>query len=300
MSQPGKSKTDWPTKPITRLSALPSYMDGLPRKAVKMSVEAIAIVLNHSKARGAAKIVLMGIANHINPDNDGAWPSQAKLASYANVSDRAVRDAVDTLVSLGELRYETAAGVSKSQYKPNRYWLTLSCPVDCDGTTNHRPRVEVSDTQGGSFQQSGWKPASDEPLIEPIKELISKSSKIDPDFQVTETMRDWVIDNKLAIDVEAQTLQFVDYHIAKGSLMKDWTAAWRTWMRKAAEWQKPTWERSKEIQAAESKIKIATEKEWTQQFLAESQKAAESATPPPMCEHGKTLVRCVPCASRLS
>ena len=265
-----------------------------------MSVEAIAIVLNHSKARGAAKIVLMGIANHINPDNDGAWPSQAKLASYANVSDRAVRDAVDVLVSLGELRYETAAGVSKSQYKPNRYWLTLSCPVDCDGTTNHRPRVEVSDTQGGSFQQSGWKPASDEPLIEPLKEPIRKATKIDSNFQLTQELVDWFIDAKLAIDPNKETATFIDYYTANGKTMKDWAAAWRNWMRKAAEYQKPTWDRAKDIQAAESKIKIATEKEWTQQFIAESQKAAESATPPPMCEHGKTLVRCVPCASRLS
>lgn len=265
-----------------------------------MSVEAIAIVLNHSKARGAAKIVLMGIANHINPDNDGAWPSQAKLASYANVSDRAVRDAVDALVQLGELRYETAAGVSKSQYKPNRYWLTLSCPQDCDGTTNHRPRVEVSDIQGGSFQQSGWKPASDEPLIEPLKEPINKSSKINPDFPITEAMRDWVIDNKLAIDMNLQTLQFVDYHIAKGSLMKDWSAAWRTWMRKAAEWQKPTWERAKEVQAIESRQKMQTDKEYTQKLLEESQRAREAATPVPKCQHGESILRCKKCPNGLS
>lgn len=120
-----------------------------------MSIEALSMVLNHSQARGAAKIVLLGIANHLGPDADeGAWPSQDRLAAYANISDRAVRKAVRSLVELGELRVQLADGVSRNQYKPNRYWIQLSCPADCDGSMWHR-RVELSDNQGGTFEQSG-------------------------------------------------------------------------------------------------------------------------------------------------
>jgi hypothetical protein len=265
-----------------------------------MSVEALAIVLNHSRARGAAKIVLMGIANHINPDNDGAWPSQAKLAGYANVSDRAVRDAVDVLVDLGELRYETAAGHSKTQYKPNRYWLTLSCPADCDGTTNHRPRVELNNSQGGTFGQSGWKPASDEPLIEPEKKPIGKSTKMSPDFKVTQDMVDWFVESKIPVDPKSQTELFIDHYMANGRTMKRWDYAWRNWMRKAAEYQKTPWDKAKEVAAVESKQKLDVDKEYTRKLLEESQKAAQQATPPPKCEHGKTLAMCVPCVSKLS
>jgi hypothetical protein len=120
-----------------------------------MSIEALSMVLNHSQAKGAAKIVLLGIANHLGPDaHEGAWPSQDRLASYANITDRAVRKAVKTLVDLGELRVEVADGVSRNQYKPNRYWIQVSCPPDCDGSMWHR-RVELSNTQGGTFEQSG-------------------------------------------------------------------------------------------------------------------------------------------------
>ena len=138
-----------------------------------MSVEAMAIVLNHSRAKGAAKIVLLGIANHINPDNDGAWPSQARLASYANITERAVRNCVDQLVELGELVVKVGAGNSTTQYKTNRYWLNLACPADCDGTTNHGTRrvevfdnrVEVFDNQGGSPLPTNRNRTIKEPII---------------------------------------------------------------------------------------------------------------------------------------
>ena len=262
-----------------------------------MSHGAHSVVFHHSKATGNDLLVLVAIANYIS--DDGAWPKVETIAKYARTSTRQVHRSLASLRELGEIDWVTGGGQGQGVYRPNLYQLLLTCPPDCSGDWNHSVRQDVR-SRGDMVSGLGVTATADKPVIEPVKEPISKSSKIDPNFQVTETMRDWIIDNKLAIDVDAQTLQFVDYHIAKGSLMKDWTAAWRTWMRKAAEWQKPTWERSKDIQAAESKIKIATEKEWTQQFLAESQKAAESATPPPMCEHGKTLVRCVPCASRLS
>ena len=35
------------------------------------------------------------------------------------------------------------------------------------------------------------------------------------------------------IDVEAELRKFRDYHAAKGSVMADWQAAWRTWVGNA-------------------------------------------------------------------
>lgn len=289
-----------------------------------MSVEALAIVLNHSKARGAAKIVLMGIANHINPDNDGAWPSQAKLAGYANVSDRAVRDAVDVLVDLGELRYETAAGHSKTQYKPNRYWLTLSCPPDCDGTTNHRLRVEVSNTQGGSFKHSGWKPASDEPLIEPKEEPELKTyvqPKVEPRVEYDEDfLKFWAVFPRKTGKIKAQKAFFKALKLVSFSEMIQAAQSYAadpnrsaTYTKEAASWLNEgrwedgplpvrimSYEERKEAQAFSSRRQTDAMKQNAREVIEESQKAAQQATPPPKCEHGKTLALCVPCVSRLS
>lgn len=39
-------------------------------------------------------------------------------------------------------------------------------------------------------------------------------------------------------EATAQVPKFFDYHRAKGSLMIDWAAAWRTWCRNAVEWRR--------------------------------------------------------------
>jgi hypothetical protein len=50
-------------------------------------------------------------------------------------------------------------------------------------------------------------------------------------------MRAWAQANAPEVDAERETEQFLDYHRAKGSAFKDWTAAWRTWMRRATDFQ---------------------------------------------------------------
>jgi hypothetical protein len=56
------------------------------------------------------------------------------------------------------------------------------------------------------------------------------------EFTITSDMRDWARREVPRVDVNQQTRQFLDHHRAKGSSFKDWTAAWRTWMRKADGW----------------------------------------------------------------
>jgi hypothetical protein len=106
-----------------------------------VSVESLAIALHHSKAKGTAKLVLIGIANH---DGDGgAWPSVATLAHYAGVSARNTQKAIDQLVSLGEIRRDVQAGGDHrvpDHRRPNRYAFLLGCPHNCDRTRNHRTR----------------------------------------------------------------------------------------------------------------------------------------------------------------
>lgn len=109
-----------------------------------MSVESISIALHHSRATGAAKLVLIGIANH---DGDGgAWPSVATLSRYAGVDRRGVQRAISKLEALHEVRRFVQAGgdhrVPEHQ-RPNRYQFTLKCPPDCDHTSRHRVSHEA-------------------------------------------------------------------------------------------------------------------------------------------------------------
>jgi hypothetical protein len=244
----------------------------------------------------------MGIANHINPDNDGAWPSQDRLAGYANCSDRYVRDAIGELVKLGELRFESRSGNSKTGNRPNRYWLTLSCPQDCDGTVNHRTRKpqELSAQTTGTLSQNHRNPTSDEPVIEPVKEPLRKATKISDDFAVTLDKRKWALDNIITIDIELETKKFIAYYQANDKPMKNWDAAWRNWILKAQDFQRPLWEKMKDKKEFDSRTATDSAKKATKEFLIESQKAAETAAPPPKCEHDKSIVSCMPCLRKLS
>lgn len=108
-----------------------------------MSVESLTIALHHSRAKGAALAVLVGIANH---DGDGgAWPSIKTLAKYGRCNERNAKAAVQNLARLGEIRiHQQQGGTSKTpeHLRPNLYEFLLRCPADCDGTKQHRTRQE--------------------------------------------------------------------------------------------------------------------------------------------------------------
>ena len=151
-----------------------------------MSVESLAIALHHSQARGADKLVMIGIANH---DGDGgSWPSIATLARYANVDPRSVKRSLAKLVELGEIRKQTGAGGTRQtpDYKrPNLYHVTLECPPECDRSRNHkitRHPVDKSTPEGVTptspgdahvtggvtpTSPGGVTPTSPEPYLEP-------------------------------------------------------------------------------------------------------------------------------------
>lgn len=104
-----------------------------------MSIEAMAIALHHSRAKGTARLVLIGIANH---DGDGgAWPTMRSLAKYAGCDKRQARRGVAKLVELGEVRVDLQAGGDADwadELRPNLYHFLLVCPAGCDRTKHHR------------------------------------------------------------------------------------------------------------------------------------------------------------------
>ena len=70
-----------------------------------MSVEAITWALNlapvpadvHGKPNSACAFVLVGLANHADPDGTAAFPSVPTLVRYTRLSERTIRTALDRL-----------------------------------------------------------------------------------------------------------------------------------------------------------------------------------------------------------
>lgn len=109
-----------------------------------MSIESMAIALHHSQLAGTAKLVLLGIANH---DGDGgAWPTVDTLGKYAGVNRRNVQKALERLVAVGEIRIMRNGGGDHNiadSHRPNLYKVTITCPPNCDRTSQHRTRAAL-------------------------------------------------------------------------------------------------------------------------------------------------------------
>jgi hypothetical protein len=186
-----------------------------------MSIEAVSLVLNQSKATGRAKLVLLGIANHLG--DQGAWPSIATLARYANASERSVKRDIQELVSLGELHVELQAAPMKSQYKTNLYWITIS-----SGVTDWVSR-------GDSSGNSGVTPAGTQNININHKEPKRIPSRISEDYQPTEKLLEWQQKNFPNVDAKLETEKFIDFFLSSSKGVKnDWDAAWRNWIRNSS------------------------------------------------------------------
>lgn len=212
-----------------------------------MSIEALSMVLNHSRALGSPKVVLLGIANHLGPDaTEGAWPSQKRLADYSNMSERGVQKCIDKLVASGELRVEVAGGHSRNQYRPNRYWITIECPDDCDRSMSHR-RGEHLD-QGRTPVLSGanagtvrGEPEFVQTVIEPEEEPFKsrKAQQVPSDWKPDEKFAEELKGKFPTLSLDDEISAFIDYGQAKGATYKDFNAAFRNWCRNAVKFHGP-------------------------------------------------------------
>jgi hypothetical protein len=184
-----------------------------------MSIEAMNLVLNYSKATGRAKLVLLGIANHFG--DNGAWPSIETLARYANASERSVKRDIQELVELGELTVEVNSAPMKSQYKTNLYWINVEAGVT----------TQVS--RGDNSGKSGVTPVGTQTIIKNHKESDTRATRIPEDFSVSREMRNWASLNHPDVDIDKATLNFVDYWETKpkNNTKLDWVRTWQTWIR---------------------------------------------------------------------
>lgn len=82
-----------------------------------MSVKAMAEVWEHSEATGNARLVLLAIADHVNPSNGIAWPSIRRLSEYCKLDRSNVIRNINALIEMGELVKESGEGRQNTRYR---------------------------------------------------------------------------------------------------------------------------------------------------------------------------------------
>jgi hypothetical protein len=109
-----------------------------------MAIAVMSWVWDNSRSHGAARLVLLAIADSCNDsDGTGAWPSNRKIQRKANLSERGVRDAVTALVALGELEVEYNAGRGGS----NLYRVTMPDYTDVPPAPKKKRKAKTTTEQ---------------------------------------------------------------------------------------------------------------------------------------------------------
>lgn len=119
-----------------------------------MSIEAIKWALTDAPLKNSMEFaVLQGLANHAHADGKNAFPSVAKLASYARADERTVRRVLRELESRGVIHKGNqgivAALIADPRYRPTCYDLNMSLGEESRGDT-----VPPLTNLGGAAMQS--------------------------------------------------------------------------------------------------------------------------------------------------
>lgn len=124
-------------------------------------------VLDQSKVEtSAARMVMVAIANHIDPRGDG-WAYVSEILRTAGVSEKTYHRAVQKAVDLGELEVDERGGGSlkmKGGYRPNRYVFPKfaaergtrfvgETDAGCGGHPDHHRPPQPGDHRGGHPDQ---------------------------------------------------------------------------------------------------------------------------------------------------
>lgn len=116
-----------------------------------MSVKVTSWVWEHSRSRGAQRLVLLCIADHANDDGLEAFPSLARLARKTGMTERGVQKAIQSLIALGELQVTMGGGRGRS----NRYRVLMQTPNDVPPLDGNPEQETVNQKHRTTFTESG-------------------------------------------------------------------------------------------------------------------------------------------------
>lgn len=229
-------------------------------------------VWNYSRSKPTQRLVLLAIADCANDHGAEAYPSNATLAAKTGLSERGVRKAIAELEALGELEVQYKSGPhgcnryrvimsdpapdARSSGIPEADGTRHNVPGtrhDVPGTRHDMPGTHPAPHSGNPARRSGDPaPRSENPAprapkpLEPSLTIKNRQrgarekrgTRIPDDFAVTAEMVAWARERVPNVDGRWETEKFINYwRAASGAtaVKRDWVAAWRTWMLKAAE-----------------------------------------------------------------
>lgn len=210
-----------------------------------MSHVITGIVQRRKVGSPTRKAVLLFMAGCASDDGTGVWTSKANMADDLEMGRRTVQVCIDDLIAAGL--------ISEVGQKPCRNGFTVEYRLNIDAILRLEPtRAGAAPVQDVHMTRAGAAPQDvqelhinltgtiHEPRKEPLVVPQGKKPRRRPEVPLPP---DWVPSEKnlsdaaerkfSAMETEHEADRFRNHHTAKGSLFRDWDAAWRTWLGNA-------------------------------------------------------------------
>ena len=163
------------------------------------------------------------LARYADNQTHEAFPSRETLAQRMRCSARSVDRAALELIEAGAI-------TKKQRHNSSLiYTLRLTRGVDMGVQGGWSPVSRGVDVDGDLTRTTELEPEELD-LVKPSKRARQLSAAWKP------AGLDDFAERYPGLDFDDEVEAFRNYHLAKGSVMKDWDAAFRTWLRNAKRW----------------------------------------------------------------
>jgi hypothetical protein len=202
-------------------------------------------VWQHSRQSGGALVLLLAIADNAHDDGDSAYPSIATLAKKARMTERNVNLLLKQLVEAGEIGIRQGEGPRGT----NVYRVNLHdgpAPENISPLKTFHPEKSgtggvKNPVKGGEAHfRGGVKPTSPKPSVnhqrepsrEPSERVRAMPRVTTTTFQPDAAFREWAATEFPWMDFDAVLTNWRDYHLSKGTAIKNYPASLRFWLRR--------------------------------------------------------------------
>lgn len=167
------------------------------------------------------------LARYADNHTHEAFPSRETLAEKMGCSAKSIDRASQELIRVG--------AITKRQRHNSSlvYTLRVSKGVDTSVQGGWSPLSRGVDTDVHLTRTTELEPDNY------IEKKAKRATSISDPFALADTVVDALRKKHPSLDIGEQIDAFVDFHTAKGSVFKDWSAAFRTWCRNAVKFAEP-------------------------------------------------------------
>jgi hypothetical protein len=140
-----------------------------------VSIKCVRAVLERSRARGTARLVLLVLAEHVGKNGEPAWPAVETIAAEAKLSERQVQYRLRELQALGEIVDVTPAK-GERRHKSRDWDVRVKGAADCTPDTAEAEEcaapdctteVQAAAPTGAAGSTHGVQPTAPKPSVEP-------------------------------------------------------------------------------------------------------------------------------------